>query len=680
MELEHDVQEDAARLFAGDGDMAARCRAFAWDATPLGPTQTWSPALRTAVRAVIASPFPMALWCGASLTLICNDGYGGLLGARLPEALGQPCCDVWREIWSELQPVFDLREGGRSTYADSARFEVYQADGVLGETFFTFAVSPVRDEAGAQVAFLNVAAEMTGRVAAERDLLRAREAAERAEYRLRDVFAQAPAFLAVLRGPDHVFEFANDAYSVLVGRQELIGKSVQEALPEVAEQGFIQLLDEVYRSKRPYVGREIPVLLRRTAGADPEQVYVDFVYQPLLSTDDEVEGIVAHGSDVTEAVRARQLVEANEERYRFLADAIPVQVWTATLDGALDYVNHPTELYFGVPASQLIGDGWQSGVEPGDLAQAGVRWAESLATGTPYQVEFRLRRADGVYRWHLSRATAQRSADGAMLRWFGTNTDIEAAKQHEAELTQLTREATEASRAKSDFLAAMSHELRTPLNAIGGYAQLIELGVRGPVNAEQVEDLRKIQRSKDHLNTLVGGVLSFAKGGAGRIEIDAIDIDVGELLESVLDMIGPQLVERSLTLQRDAVPEGLALRADLDKTRQIILNLLANALKFTPPGGTITVTAAERGGHTVVAVCDTGIGVPEDKLDQIFEPFVQANRSIQARDGGVGLGLAISRQLARAMEGDLTVTSVLDAGSTFTLTLPVGSPIASRRR
>jgi len=148
----------------------------------------------------------------------------------------------------------------------------------------------------------------------------------------------------------------------------------------------------------------------------------------------------------------------------------------------------------------------------------------------------------------------------------------------------------------------------------------------------------------------------------------------------VLDMIGPQLVERSLTLQRDAVPEGLALRADLDKTRQIILNLLANALKFTPPGGTITVTAAERGGHTVVAVCDTGIGVPEDKLDQIFEPFVQANRSIQARDGGVGLGLAISRQLARAMEGDLTVTSVLDAGSTFTLTLPVGSPIASRRR
>jgi PAS domain S-box-containing protein len=666
-------------LFPGTGEMATRCRELAWELTPLGPAHDWAPALRTAVRMALDSPFPINLWCGPSLTLIYNDAYRTVLGSKHPEALGRPGPEVWAEIWPSIESLFDWR-GGSNTFADGARFEMDRADGSVGEAFFTYAVSPVREEDGRVVAFFNPAAEMTGRVLAEREAERARALAERAEHRLREVFAQAPAFLAVLRGDDHVFEFANDAYLSLVGRRDLVGRRVRDALPEVAEQGFIALLDDVHRTRKAFIGREIPILLHRAGGEEAEQVYVDFVYQPLTGADGAVEGIVAHGSEVTEAVKARRIIEASEERYRFLADAIPVQVWTASLDGTLDYVNHRAETYFGQPASRLAGTGWQSFVHPEDLPRAGELWTHSLATGDPYQVEFRLQRADGVYRWHLSRATVQRSVEGEMLRWFGTNTDIESAKQTEAALERLTMEATHANRAKSDFLAAMSHELRTPLNAIGGYAQLIELGVRGPVTPEQVEDLQKIQRSKDHLNTLVGGVLAFAKGGTGRIEIDTIDIDVGELLDSVLDMIGPQLVERSLGLQREPVAEGLAVRADLDKSRQILLNLVANALKFTPPGGTITVTAAGAPGHVAIAVRDTGIGVPEEKIEEIFQPFVQASRSIHSRDSGVGLGLAISRQLARAMEGDLTVVSAPDAGSTFTLTLPAGAPIARRRR
>ena len=286
-------------------------------------------------------------------------------------------------------------------------------------------------------------------------------------------------------------------------------------------------------------------------------------------------------------------------------------------------------------------------------------------------MEFRLRGADGEYRWHLARGTAQQSTDGELLRWFGTNTDIEDAKRNEAELQRLTHEATEANRAKSDFLAAMSHELRTPLNAIGGYAQLIELGVRGPVTEAMVEDLRKIQRSKEHLNTLVGGVLAFAKGGTGRIELRTRPVPVGALLRSVLDMIAPQLAERSMNLTPVQVEGDITLHADEDKSRQILLNVLANALKFTPVGGNITVTATFAGRMGRIAVRDSGIGVPADQLDAIFEPFVQAGSALQSRDGGVGLGLAISRQLARAMSGDLTVESVVGAGSTFTLELPL---------
>jgi PAS domain S-box-containing protein len=670
MGTELQVGGDLTSLFPGTGEMARRCRAVDWSRTPLGNPDAWAPALRTAVRTALGSPFPILLWCGPSLTLIYNDGYRTVLGTKHPAALGRPGAEVWNEIWPDIEPMFDWSDEGSTTYAENQRFAMDRADGTLGDAWFTFAVSPVREEDGRIVAFFNPAAETTAQVVAERRLEEARVAAERAEHRIREVFEQAPAFLAVLRGPEHRFEFTNDAYHSLIANRAVVGQRVRDALPEMADQGFIELLDRVFTTGEPFVGRAIPVALAQTPGGPPEEHFLDFVYQPLTGPDGTIEGIVAHGSDVTEAVTARRVIEESAAQYRFLADTIPVQVWTATPDGQLDYVNHRAETYFGAPMQSLIGDGWQRYVHPDDVEAAGANWARSLATGEPYEVEFRLQAAGGEYRWHLARGTAQRGNDGEIMRWFGTNTDIEDAKRNEAELKRLTSEATEANRAKSDFLAAMSHELRTPLNAIGGYAQLIEMGVRGPVTDAMVEDLRKIQRSKEHLNTLVGGVLAFAKGGAGRIEVQPRRVRADALLDSVLDMVRPQLAERSLTLDCGAVPDGLVILADIDKARQILLNLLANALKFTPAGGRITVTAEDRRGLVAVAVRDTGIGVPAEQLDEIFEPFVQAKRAVHTTDGGVGLGLAISRQLARAMQGDLRVESVEGQGSTFTLTLP----------
>ena len=166
-------------------------------------------------------------------------------------------------------------------------------------------------------------------------------------------------------------------------------------------------------------------------------------------------------------------------------------------------------------------------------------------------------------------------------------------------------------------------------------------------------------------------MLAFAKGGTGRIELQTRDVSVGNLLRSVLDMIAPQLAERGLILDPVEVDRDFVLRVDEDKARQVLLNVLANALKFTPTGGHITVTTTSAGPVGHIAVRDTGIGVASEQLEAIFEPFVQAGSALQARDSGVGLGLAISRQLARAMSGDLTVVSVLGSGSTFTLELPL---------
>jgi signal transduction histidine kinase len=265
---------------------------------------------------------------------------------------------------------------------------------------------------------------------------------------------------------------------------------------------------------------------------------------------------------------------------------------------------------------------------------------------------------------------AQRDDTGAILRWFGTNTDIEDRRRAQVELERLTREATDANRAKSDFLAAMSHELRTPLNAIGGYAQLIELGVRGPVTDAQRLDLSRIQRSKNHLDALVSDVLNFAKAGAGRLEFRFEHIMVRKTLAAVLEMIAPQAEAKHLHLVWPDVPPDIRAVADEDRTRQILVNLLANALKFTAAGESISLNVRATERDVQIDVTDTGIGIPITKVERIFEPFVQAERALSAADHGVGLGLAISRQLARAMNGDIRVVTALGRGSTFTLVLP----------
>ncbi|HEU5173307.1 MAG TPA: HAMP domain-containing sensor histidine kinase [Gemmatimonadaceae bacterium] len=231
-------------------------------------------------------------------------------------------------------------------------------------------------------------------------------------------------------------------------------------------------------------------------------------------------------------------------------------------------------------------------------------------------------------------------------------------------------QAEEANRAKSHFLAMMSHELRTPLNAIAGYTQLIEMGVRGPVTREQQQDLERIERSQRHLLSLVNDVLSYAKLEAGRLQFVIAPVRMREMLASVETLVTPQLRSKQLQYVDTGACGDIAVLADEEKLRQILINLLSNAIKFTAPGGTIRIDCSGDETEVRTTVSDDGIGIPGDKLDAIFEPFVQVERTLATRQDGTGLGLAISRQLARSMGGDLTVTSAPGEGSVFTLRLP----------
>jgi signal transduction histidine kinase len=249
---------------------------------------------------------------------------------------------------------------------------------------------------------------------------------------------------------------------------------------------------------------------------------------------------------------------------------------------------------------------------------------------------------------------------------------LERARLLEAE-RRARSDAETANRAKTEFLSAMSHELRTPLNAIVGYVDLMEMGLRGPVTEAQLQDLGRIKRAQGHLLGIIDDILNFARVEAGRLEYEREPIELRPLLDELETLVAPQLAERGLAYACACDP-GLVALGDRDRVLQILVNLLSNAVKFTEGGGRVEVSAGEEGERVVVRVRDTGRGIPRERLDEVFDPFVQIDRhrTDPARQG-VGLGLAISRELAQGMGAELTAWSAPGEGSCFTLSLPRAS-------
>jgi PAS domain S-box-containing protein len=237
----------------------------------------------------------------------------------------------------------------------------------------------------------------------------------------------------------------------------------------------------------------------------------------------------------------------------------------------------------------------------------------------------------------------------------------------EEEMMRARRAAEQANSVKAAFISMMSHDLRTPLNAISGYVELITMGIRGPVTEAQLQDLGRIRKASEYLLSMMNDVLSFARLEAGQLDISISAVELEGVLEQAEALVSPQLADAGLIYTR-ACDTNARVRADADRLQQILLNLLTNAVKFTPPGGSVTLSCESSEEHVILRVRDTGPGIPADQLERIFQPFVQLGQRGPAK-AGVGLGLSISRELARAMGGDLTASSVEEEGATFSLTL-----------
>ncbi|MBA3338854.1 MAG: GAF domain-containing sensor histidine kinase [Geodermatophilaceae bacterium] len=265
---------------------------------------------------------------------------------------------------------------------------------------------------------------------------------------------------------------------------------------------------------------------------------------------------------------------------------------------------------------------------------------------------------------------AERLASG-IAAWAAVSMDN--ARLYDAE-RRARSDAETANKAKSEFLANMSHELRTPLNAIGGYSDLLLAEIRGPINPAQRLDIERIVRSQRHLLGLINDILNFAKIEAGRVQFTPVNVSMNAAIGSLEALVAPQLEEKQLRYAYRCSDASLTAFVDADRLQQILLNLISNAVKFTPPAGSILVECHAMADRMLVSVRDTGIGIPAEKLETIFEPFVQLDRGQSPSIAGTGLGLAISRDLARAMGGDITAESAVDVGSTFTLSLPGKAP------
>ena len=378
---------------------------------------------------------------------------------------------------------------------------------------------------------------------------------------------------------------------------------------------------------------------------------------------------VALARDITEHKRAEEPLRESERRFRTLAEALPLMVWTAEPDGALDYINSRTFEYTGLTLEQLRGWNWQPTFHPEDLPRCLELWTRSVATGEPFEIEFRQRRADGAFRWHLTRALALRDDSGRITKWFGSCIDIHDQKGAQEALREAAEAAEAANRAKDEFLANVSHEIRTPMNAILGMTELV---MDTPLTRDQRQCLKTVKSAADNLLGLMNDLLDFSKIEAGKLELDPDDFSlraaVGDTLRALAVRAHTKVLELIFDLQPE-VPDALV--GDAGRLRQVLLNLVGNAIKFTDAGEVVVrvevagAAAPEGEVGLQFTVRDTGIGIPRDQHERIFRAFEQEDSSTTRRYGGTGLGLTIAARLVALMRGRITVESEPGRGSTF---------------
>ena len=461
----------------------------------------------------------------------------------------------------------------------------------------------------------------------------------------------------MLRGPEHRFEWFNAGYLELVGRpaEALAGRALREALPEIVSQGHIRMFDRVYQTGEPHVAREALVQFGDSVLKD---AYVNFVCLATRDSQGRIDGTFVHATDVTDLVRTRKQVEESEARYRFLAESIPQMVWTATPDGALDYVSGQVASYMGMSIEALLGAGWLAGVHPDDQDRVVDRWTRSLATGEPYETEFRLRRGeDGAWRWFLVRAHARPAPEGKVVCWVGTCTDIHEQKEGEAALRKVNRELEE-------FSYVASHDLQEPLRMVNIYTQMI-LKRFGSEDTTLRQYAGFVRQGVMRMEALIHDLLAFSRT-VHTEELPVGAADLSAALAEAISVLKNPLEESGAVIHAEHLP---AVRGDTGQMAHVFQNLLSNALKYRKKEAPskIRITVKPDADHWIVSVRDNGIGFEQQYAERIFGLFKRLHKEEYP---GTGLGLAICQRIVERYGGRMWAEGRPGEGAAFYFALP----------
>lgn len=583
--------------------------------------------------------------------LYVNPAGVRLIGASSASAL------IGRSVWEFVQPEKRDRIRrvsaplGKGRRVELVEETVIRLDG--SEVPIETASVPVQYHGSRAV--LSTVRDQTLRRQMEEALSETRELFEKS-------FQFGPVGLSITRVSDGRFVHVNEAFCELVGceRENIIGKAWKdldlwhgEALPDDLS-GLFGQKDRVpeqevrLTSKSGQLKTILLSLQRIQLGGEPS--------------------ILAALTDITEQQKMLNALQENESRFKSVADSVPVLLWLADSEGGFVFLNETWHRFTGKEFEESRGQGWASGLHPEDSQSVLNQYREAVAKRTPFSVECRLLRHDGVYRWMHFTGVPRYASDGAFVGYVGSFSDITEGKETELELVMAKEAAEEMARIKSAFLTNMTHEVRTPLTVILGFTSMLKQGVR----PQYQRFVKVIERSGRRLLLMLDSILDLAQLEAGSVDVENTSFNVVDVVESVSELIRPMANEKGLTFQISKPVDGAYVKKGQRLVARVLNNLLDNAVKFTEEGG-IEVEVSEREDHVYVTISDTGIGITDAFLPHIFDEFSQESTGLERTHQGSGLGLAVSKRLLDLIGGHIRVTSNKGAGSAFIVELPKAS-------
>ncbi|WP_374443008.1 putative phosphothreonine lyase domain-containg protein [Epilithonimonas sp.] len=579
----------------------------------------------------VANPQMLQLW-GKPAEII-----GSRLIDALPELEGQPFMNILSKVRTTGTPYKGYKE-----------LCYLVRNGEREECYFDFIYAPIYNDDETEILGISVVAtEVTDQVFAEKKLAET-------EYTFEKLIKESDYAIALYKGKDLIIDVANKTMIKTWGKNEgVIGMKLEDALPELKGQPFLDILKDIFKTGKTYSATEDEVFLERNG--ELQTSYYNFSYKPLFNEKGEVYAILNFATDVTEMVLTKKQLKTNEEKYRNLADSLPIIVWTADKDGNIDYYNKRWYDYTGFEGVDSRESATKKILHPDDQQRAQELWTSSKANKTNYEIEyqFRDRSAEDAYRWFLGRAIPVKDADNEVIQWIGTCTDINDFKQFQQQ--------------KDNFLGIASHELKTPLTSLKLYSQFLEKNLRKQNDDKNADVAKKMDDQINKLTSLVNDLLDVTKIQNGKILLNKSDFDFDELVQEI---VTEQQMSTSHKIYVDSEKIG-NIYGDRHRISQVMSNLIGNAIKYSPDSDKIHISAKATDEDCVLfSVRDFGIGIPADKKDKVFEQYYRVSGSKEHTFPGLGLGLYISSEIIKRSGGRIFVNSIEGKGSEFCFEIP----------